>query len=154
MRIDQQYTKTFLVRWGVVLLTVTLYTVALYLPAHFEGPFLDGPGKLYSGLDCLFVPFTEPLSIIICPYWWANPLFAIGLLCFIFKVDHATITLVFIAIAHASAYLLAHGLPGCQHYPAFYFWFASLSALWLGALGLFIHSLSNLQTDEPARTCA
>jgi hypothetical protein len=58
-----------------------LYLLALGLPAVcVSAPAIDGY-RVFSGWECLTLAWELPLPVLAVPAWWANPLFAAGLVC-------------------------------------------------------------------------
>jgi hypothetical protein len=131
----------------ILLASVSLYAAALFQPAYAGDVVTNvpgGPSAPWRGLDCLLLPFKQPIFFF-CLVWWANPLYLASVLCFVCNKDDAVIVSGAFEYVFVLSYLLALGAPSFREYPAPYGWAASLFILWCGAAAAAVRSLNRMR---------
>lgn len=131
------------IRWLMVAVSTGCYLIALPLPAYYESAPAIDVYRTYSGVECLLAPVTVgPIVLLMHVSWWANPVFAFGLLGFCRRWDAAALGCGVFAILLALSFLAeAHDPYNDRVRPAFWFWLASMIAVAAGALVVLVGQL-------------
>jgi hypothetical protein len=123
-------------RWLSVALSAGCYSIALTLPAYYQSaPAIDGY-QTYSGVECLVAPVTVgPIVFVMHLSWWANPLFALGLVALCRHWDEVALGCGVFGGQLALRFLAeAHDPYNDPVRSAFWFWLAAMVVQAVGAL--------------------
>jgi ABC-type multidrug transport system permease subunit len=134
----------------MVFASASCYAVALILPAYYESaPAIDAY-RTFSSIECLLAPVIIAPFVALWPSWWANPIYAFGLLALSRKWD-ALATAAGV-VSGLLALLFAAGVydPYNQHlHMGYWAWLASMAMVGAGGLvGLLTRNLASQASTE------
>jgi hypothetical protein len=115
-------------RWPATAISACCYFLALFLPAY----------EAFTGIECLFAPLTiHPSIVVLYISWWANPLYALGLVSLWQGRNETAAVCAGIALLLVLLFLAL--IPPYHASVGFWFWLSSILSVAIGsafAIGL------------------